>query len=173
MGATLPLTIGRRRCAAAPAILTKNEPSECGQLHTVAADSGNGSVAIFLITHVLSVYITRKPAQHPTGLSSPDLLVICGRVCTPVSVDHAANLSGVPLSEVSVERLREKLAGLQTAQLSEADVIKLLTDLINCGGGVSLELDELRVKLIRREGHFALKDGRLHSSLPPRTSRPR
>jgi hypothetical protein len=79
---------------------------------------------------------------------------------------------GVPLTEVSAERLRERLSALGNSQLSEADVIKLLTELINCGGGVSLELDELRVKLIRREGHFALKDGRPHSSLPPRTVRP-
>jgi hypothetical protein len=76
------------------------------------------------------------------------------------------------LTEVSPERLRERLSALGSSQLSEADVIKLLTELINCGGGVSLELDELRVKLIRREGHFALKDGRPHSSLPPRTVRP-
>lgn len=75
------------------------------------------------------------------------------------------------MSEVSVDRVREKLGALGSAHLSEADVIKLLTELINCGGGVSLELDELRVKLIRREGHFALKDGRAHSTFPPRTSR--
>jgi hypothetical protein len=79
---------------------------------------------------------------------------------------------GVQLSEVSPERLRERLSALGSAQLSEADVIKLLTELISCGGGVSLELDELRVKLIRREGHFALKDGRTHSTFPPRTVRP-
>ena len=77
------------------------------------------------------------------------------------------------MTEVSAERVREKLGSLGSTQLSEADVIKLLTELINCGGGVSLELDELRVKLIRREGHFALKDGRSHSSLPPRTNRTR
>lgn len=77
------------------------------------------------------------------------------------------------MSEDSAERLRERLSGRENAQLSEADVIKLLTELISCGGGVSLELDELRIKLIRREGHFALKDARVHSSLPPRTSRPR
>jgi hypothetical protein len=65
------------------------------------------------------------------------------------------------------------IAGLHGAQLSEADVIKLLTEMINCGGGVNLEYDELRFKLIRREGHFALKDGRLHSSIPPRTGRSR
>ncbi|HKU45026.1 MAG TPA: hypothetical protein VJR89_42995 [Polyangiales bacterium] len=80
---------------------------------------------------------------------------------------------GVPLSEVSPERVRERLLTLTGAQLSEVDVIKLLTELINCGGGVTLDLDELRIKLIRREGHFALKDGRLHSSFPPRTVRPR
>lgn len=79
---------------------------------------------------------------------------------------------GVPVSEDSAERLRERLSALGSSQLSEADVIKLLTELINCGGGVSLELDELRLKLIRREGHFALKEGRGHSSLPPRTARP-
>jgi len=76
------------------------------------------------------------------------------------------------LTEVSVERVRERLSAIGSSQLSEADVIKLLTELINCGGGVSLELDELRVKLIRREGHFALKEGRTHSTLPPRTGRP-
>ena len=76
------------------------------------------------------------------------------------------------MTEVSVERVRERLSAIGSSQLSEADVIKLLTELINCGGGVSLELDELRVKLVRREGHFALKDGRTHSTLPPRTVRP-
>ncbi len=76
------------------------------------------------------------------------------------------------MTEASSERVREKLGALGSTQLSEADVIKLLTELINCGGGVSLELDELRVKLIRREGHFALKDGRSHSSFPPRTRFP-
>ena len=76
------------------------------------------------------------------------------------------------MTDVSVERVRERLSAIGSSQLSEADVIKLLTELINCGGGVSLELDELRVKLVRREGHFALKDGRTHSTLPPRTVRP-
>ena len=76
------------------------------------------------------------------------------------------------MTQESAERLRERLGAPGSAQISESDVIKLLTELINCGGGVSLELDELRVKLIRREGHFALKDGRAHSSLPPRSPRP-
>ena len=76
------------------------------------------------------------------------------------------------MTEVSPERVREKLGAL-TGHLSESEVIKLLTELLAVGGGVSLEIDELRVKLIRREGHFALKDARTHSSLPPRSSRPR
>lgn len=77
------------------------------------------------------------------------------------------------MSEASEARLREALVSHHSA-LSDADVIKLLIEVINCGGGVSLEFDELRFKLIRREGHFALKDARLHSNPPPRTSqRPR
>jgi hypothetical protein len=95
-----------------------------------------------------------------------------GRIHQVVLIRFPNDL-GVPLTEVSAERVREKLGALGSTQLSEADVIKLLTELINCGGGVSLELDELRVKLIRREGHFALKEGRTHSSFPPRSSRPR
>jgi hypothetical protein len=140
---------------------------------TPAAAEGCSAISIFPNTHVLSNYIPREPVQLPTSPQKPRLRAICGEACTPVSVYDGAYDLGVPLSEDSAERLREKLAGLQNAQLSEAEVIKLLTDLISCGGGVSLELDELRMKLIRREGHFALKDGRLHSSLPPRTSRSR
>ena len=74
-------------------------------------------------------------------------------------------------TENSHERVRERLGALLGAALPETEVIKLLIELLNAGGGVSLELDELRLKLVRREGHFALKDGRGHSSLPPRSSR--
>lgn len=79
---------------------------------------------------------------------------------------------GFPLSELSPDRVRERLLALMNAQVSETDVIKLLIALLSSGGGVNLELDELRIKLIRREGHFALKDARLHSSFPPRSVRP-
>ncbi|HEY2733039.1 MAG TPA: hypothetical protein VGI70_03600 [Polyangiales bacterium] len=70
--------------------------------------------------------------------------------------------------------LRERLLAIAGAQLPEVDVIKLLSDLISCGGGVTLELDELRLKLIRREGRFILKkedQRRTSSSMPPRASR--
>ena len=77
------------------------------------------------------------------------------------------------MTEVSPDRVRERLGTLSGNPLSEADVIKLLTELLKCGGGVSLELDELRVKLVRREGHFLIKDGRIHSTNPPRVQRSR
>jgi hypothetical protein len=76
------------------------------------------------------------------------------------------------LTDVSSENLRERLLALAGTQLSEADVIKLLSDLISCGGGVTLELTDMRLKLIRREGRFILKEERRNSSsMPPRTSR--
>jgi hypothetical protein len=78
------------------------------------------------------------------------------------------------LSEVPSEHLRERLLAMAGAQLLDADLVKLLQDLIGCGGGVTLELDEMRVKLIRREGRFILKKEdprRASSSMPPRSSR--
>ena len=76
------------------------------------------------------------------------------------------------MSEVSSENLRERLLGIAGAQLTEADVVKLLSDLIGCGGGVTLELNDMRLKLIRREGRFILKEERRSSSsIPPRASR--
>jgi hypothetical protein len=77
------------------------------------------------------------------------------------------------LSDVSNEKLRERLLALVGAQLPEADVIRLLGDVISGGGGVTLELDEVRLKLIRREGRFMLKkeEQRRTSTVPPRGSR--
>jgi hypothetical protein len=44
--------------------------------------------------------------------------------------------------------------------------------LIGCGGGVTLEFNDMRLKLIRREGRFILKEERRSSSsIPPRASR--
>jgi len=77
------------------------------------------------------------------------------------------------LSDVSPELLRDKLLALLGAQVTDADVAKLLLELLNCGGGVTMELDDLRVKLVRREGRYSLKkdDPRRTSSLPPRDRR--
>jgi hypothetical protein len=75
------------------------------------------------------------------------------------------------LNEVSSELLRDKLLAMISSQLQEQEVIKLLSDLLSCGGGVTLELDDMRLKLIRREGKFGIKkeDSRRTSTVPPRT----
>ena len=74
------------------------------------------------------------------------------------------------MNEVSAEMMRDKLLALLGSQLQDAEVVKLLADLLSCGGGVTLELDEVRVKLIRREGRFGMKkEERRSSTVPPRT----
>lgn len=77
------------------------------------------------------------------------------------------------MSDVSPELLRDKLLALLGTQVTDAEVAKVLLELLNCGGGVTLELDDLRMKLVRREGRFILKkdDPRRISSLPPRDRR--
>jgi hypothetical protein len=76
------------------------------------------------------------------------------------------------LTEVSSELLRDKLLALAGAQVSEAEVSRLLAELLSCGGGVTLELDDLRLKLVRREGRFTFKkeESRRASSFPPKNS---
>lgn len=76
------------------------------------------------------------------------------------------------MTEVSAELLRDKLLALAGAHVSETDVSKLLTELLNCGGGVTLELDDVRLKLVRRDGRFTFKkdESRRASSLPPHSS---
>ena len=72
----------------------------------------------------------------------------------------------------SIDSVRSKLSGLAGAPLEDDEVIALLNEVINGGGGVQIEIDEAtRYKLIRRDGKFMVsKDaGRSRtSSLPPR-----
>ncbi|HEX2677937.1 MAG TPA: hypothetical protein VHM19_14890 [Polyangiales bacterium] len=73
---------------------------------------------------------------------------------------------------MSIELLREKLHALAGVPMPNGDVIKLLNDLVASGGGITLDLDDGRWKLIRRDGRFVLKkeEGRAArpSTLPPR-----
>lgn len=73
------------------------------------------------------------------------------------------------MNEVSNEQLRDKLLALVGAQVTEADVTKLLAELLSCGGAVTLEIDDVRMKLIRREGRLSFKreDARRVSTMPP------
>ncbi|MET0390796.1 MAG: hypothetical protein ABW321_32785 [Polyangiales bacterium] len=78
------------------------------------------------------------------------------------------------MTEVSSELLRDKLLALVGSTVNDGEVAKLLADLLSCGGGVTLEIEEVRLKLVRREGRFTIKKEDLRrSSLPPRTPTPR
>jgi hypothetical protein len=67
--------------------------------------------------------------------------------------------------------LREKLSALAGTPIAEHDAVKLLTDVINAGFGVTLDLDEgNRYKLVRRDGRFTLKkeERARPSTIPPK-----
>ena len=76
------------------------------------------------------------------------------------------------LNEVSSEMLRDKLLALAGSQLQDSDVVKFLAEILSCGGGVTLEIEDVRLKLIRREGRFGVKkeDRRPTSTMPPKTN---
>lgn len=73
------------------------------------------------------------------------------------------------MTDVSTGLVRDKLLALIGAQATEADLARVLTDLLRSGGGVTLEFDDVRLKVVMREGryHFKREDLR-RSSLPPR-----
>jgi hypothetical protein len=71
------------------------------------------------------------------------------------------------------EILRERLQAMTGNPVADADVARLLMELLAAGDGVTLELEEGRWKLIRRDGRFVLKkdDARARqSTMPPRYS---
>jgi hypothetical protein len=72
--------------------------------------------------------------------------------------------------ESDIENVRGKLSGLAGTQLADDDIVALLAEVVSGGGGVVIEIDEARYKLIRRDGRFVLtKDARTRlSSVPPR-----
>ena len=77
------------------------------------------------------------------------------------------------MSGDSIEILRERLQALSGNPIADADLLRLLVELAAAGGGVSLELDEGRWKLIRRDGRFVLKKDESRarpSTMPPRYS---
>lgn len=75
------------------------------------------------------------------------------------------------MTDVSTELVRDKLLALIGAQATEVDLTRVLTELLRGGGGVTLEFDDVRLKVVMREGryHFKREDLR-RSSLPPRAS---
>ena len=77
------------------------------------------------------------------------------------------------MSDVSPELIRDKLLALLGTQITDTDAGKLLLEVLRCGGGVTLELEDMRWKLVRRDGRYSLKkdDARRASSIPPRDRR--
>ena len=66
-------------------------------------------------------------------------------------------------------RMRSKLAGVAGTHLDEGDVVKLLNQTIQAGGGVRLEIDDEHFRLVRRDGKLViLKDDHRSSTVPPR-----
>lgn len=73
--------------------------------------------------------------------------------------------------EDELNSLRAKLASLVGVPLDDLDLVRVLGEALNGGGGVSIELDEgTRYRVIRRDGKLQLhKEGtRRPSTLPPR-----
>jgi hypothetical protein len=81
------------------------------------------------------------------------------------------------LFDDAIDVLRERLQALSGTPIADADVLRVLNDVVAAGGGVSLEVDDGRWKLIRRDGRFVLKKDEARarpSTMPPRgSSRPR
>lgn len=76
------------------------------------------------------------------------------------------------MSDAVIDILRERLHALTGLPITDADVVRMLVDVVGTGGGISIELDDGRWKLIRRDGRFMLKkdDARRNSTMPPRNS---
>lgn len=72
--------------------------------------------------------------------------------------------------ESDIDNVRGKLSALAGTPLADDDIVALLAEVVSGGGGVVIEIDDVRYKLIRREGRFVLtKDTRARlSSVPPR-----
>lgn len=73
------------------------------------------------------------------------------------------------MSEDAPDNLRAKLMALAGVPLEDEVVPTLLLEVVNEGGGVTLDIDAARFKLLRRDGKFLLKkeDPRSQSTIPP------
>jgi hypothetical protein len=73
------------------------------------------------------------------------------------------------MSEDAPDTLRAKLLALTGVPLADEAVPELLLEVVSEGGGVTLDLDNIRFKLLRRDGRFLIKkeDPRSQSTIPP------
>ena len=77
--------------------------------------------------------------------------------------------SSATMSEDAPDNLRAKLMALAGVPLDDEIVPTLLLDVLSEGGGVTLDIDNVRFKLLRRDGRFVVKkdDPRSQSTVPP------
>lgn len=73
------------------------------------------------------------------------------------------------MSEDAPDALRAKLMALAGVPLADDVVPTLLLEVVSEGGGVTVDIDNMRFKLLRRDGRFLLKkeDPRSQSTIPP------
>jgi len=66
-------------------------------------------------------------------------------------------------------QLKSRVQALLATQLGADEVYQLLKEVIAVGGGVTLDLDDQRFRLVQRDGVFGLKrvEHRRSSTLPP------
>ena len=73
------------------------------------------------------------------------------------------------IQAVNSSQLKGRMSALLGQQLSDAEALQLLQDVAAGCGGLTIELDDARYRLIVREGKFSLKlsERRRVSSIPP------
>ena len=73
------------------------------------------------------------------------------------------------VSTAKLSNLRDRLNAARASRLTEAELSQLLLEIIGAGGGVTLDVDDSRYKIFRREGHYSitpLERGASRSNFP-------
>lgn len=73
------------------------------------------------------------------------------------------------MNDADPSALQGKLSSLAGQPIADEDVAAVLRDVVAEGGGISIDVDHVRFKLLRRDGKFVLKkeDPRSQSTIPP------
>ena len=70
---------------------------------------------------------------------------------------------------MEIDAIWGKLNGMAGTPFDQGELVKTLLDVFKAGGGVSIDLDGGRFKIMRREGKFILRRDDLRpSTMPPR-----
>lgn len=74
------------------------------------------------------------------------------------------------MAGVSISFLRDRLQALRGVPVDDLELSELLTQIIESGAGVTIDVDGTRFRIIRRDNAFTLKavDARPSTIPPPR-----